>query len=378
MDKVRILHIGLSDRRYGTEEVVMNLYRNLDRTLYQFDFLVGHGYLHVDYEDEVRNMGGRIFYQYYSIKDRNKTGYLSPDDFFKDHPEILGIHYHANDYSASMFRYVMAAIERELPIRVIHSHNSKMMERKLKNCIHRVMVQQLIRKCSASFISCSEAAGKWNFGKLSFEILSNGIDPDRFAYNKVAREMLRRRHNLRDKLVLGFAGRLHFQKNPKFLLKVLQAVNRRCDRAVLVLLGEGELEGLLKREVEKNKLENVLFMGRVDNVHEWFQAFDVLLLPSRFEGLGLVLIEAQASGLMCIASDHVPKETAVTERILYLSTKDAGKWADAALKTDFMYDRNRGKAEVIHAGYDSRESAKRLEEIYESKINHISIQIQGK
>lgn len=369
MSLVRILQIGLSERMYGTENVVMNLYRNIDRKRYQFDFLIHHGCRHPKYEEEIIALGGHIYYQYFYMKERSTQGYLSAYSFFEMHPEIQGVHYHVNDYSLSQFRYVMAAFRRGLPVRVIHSHNSQLMEKVIKIYLHRIAACVLIRKYSSKLLACSKQAGRWNFGKMEFEILRNGIDTDRFTYDVAVREKMRKQYHLENRLVLGFAGRLHFQKNPEFLLKVLQAVNERCTRAVLVLLGEGELDGQLKREAKKEGLKNVLFMGRVENVHEWFQAFDVFLLPSRFEGLGLVLIEAQASGLMCIASDYVPREAAVTGRMEYLSTADAGKWADAVLKTDFRYDRNRGRAEVIRAGYDIRHSAKRLEEVYKSQFH---------
>ncbi|MBD5132892.1 MAG: glycosyltransferase family 1 protein, partial [Clostridiales bacterium] len=201
-----------------------------------------------------------------------------------------------------------------------------------------------------------------------YEILPNGIDTGKFVFDQTVRSRLREQYGLTNKLVLGFAGRFAPVKNPEFLLKILREVNRRCDHAQLVLLGDGKLEGGLRCAVKEMGLENVSFQGRVDNVHEWLQAFDVLLLPSSFEGFPVILVEAQTAGLACFASTYVPMKTAVTPRLSFLSLKDPADWAEAILRTDLSYDRRRGRAEVAAAGYDIRESSKRLEAIYDSLL----------
>lgn len=368
MNKVRILHIGLSERIYGTENVVMNLYRNVDRLYYQFDFLIHHNCSSFGFEEEIVKLGGRVYYQFYYIKEQKTEGYISPCRFFEMHPEIKGIHYHVNNYSLSRFRYVIEAYKRRIPIRIVHSHNSQMVDRIFRNYIHRLAVRLLVKKYSNKFIACSSKAGRWNFGKFDYEILPNGVDTNKFAFNIDMRKMIRKRYHLEEKLVLGFVGRLDFQKNPEFLLKVLPQVSERCDHAMLVLLGEGEIGTKLKEKAEREKIKNILFMGRVDNVHEWLQAFDVLLVPSRFEGLPLVLVEAQASGLMCIASDNIPREAAISNRIIYLSIEDPLSWADRIMEVDFHYDRKTGRKQIIHSGYEIKENAKRLMLIYKDLI----------
>jgi Glycosyltransferase len=364
MNKVRILHIGLSERIYGTENVVMNLYRNVDRLRYQFDFLIHHKCSSFGFEEEIVKLGGRVYYQFYYIKEQNTEGYISPSFFFEMHPEIRGIHYHVNNYSLSRFRYVIEAYKRRIRIRIVHSHNSHMVNKIFRNYIHRLVVRLLVKKYSNKFIACSSKAGRWNFGKFDYEILPNGVDTNKFAFDIDMRKRIRKQYHLEDKLVLGFVGRLDFQKNPEFLLKVFPQVNERCDHAMLVLLGEGEMGANLKKKAEQEKIKNILFMGRVDNVHEWLQAFDVLLVPSRFEGLGLVLIEAQASGLMCIASECIPRETAISDKITYLSIGDPLNWADKIMEANILYDRKKGQEQVIHSGYEIKESAERLMTIY--------------
>jgi len=221
-------------------------------------------------------------------------------------------------------------------------------------------------------LACSQAAGRWNFGNTNFNLFHNAIDLESFAFQEKIRMEIRSRYQLKDKLVIGFAGMLRPVKNPEFLLDILSIINKKCGNAVLVLLGDGELGDALKSKAREMDLNNVLFLGRVDNVHEWMQAFDVMLLPSRNEGLPMVLIEAQTSGLTCIASDGVPQEAAITDRLSYLSTRGANapeSWANRILSADFSYDRRKYRAEVAAAGFDIRENARRLENIYDELLS---------
>lgn len=216
------------------------------------------------------------------------------------------------------------------------------------------LVRSYAKRYSNKLLACSKLAGRFGFRNDYYEIFRNAIDVNKFAFEQDTRNQLRRQEHLSNKLVLGFVGRLAHQKNPEFLLKVLQKVNRRCNYAVLVLIGDGELEEQLRRQAKEMGLKNVIFQGRTSNVHEWIQAFDVLFLPSKLEELGMALVETQASRLFCFASDHVPIEAVVTDRFAYLSLDDSADWADAILHIDLSYDRNKGCGEVTVAGYDIR------------------------
>lgn len=372
MDPIRILHLGLGDSYYGTESVILNLYRHIDRARYQFDFLVSHHFQAIEYEAEVEALGGHVYRQYYKFYEKDQPGYLSPMDFWASHPEIQGgIHYNLNAFGVWHLQFLKAAKQLGYPIQLVHSHNALHGADSLamaRTQLQATLLRSLAVRNSNCRIACSQDAGHWGFGGSSFERFPNAVDAGRFAFDPEARARLRTQHGLQDKLVLGFVGRLTNQKYPEFLLEILRAVNQLREDAVLVLLGEGELRGTMEEMIQAYKLDNVRFMGWVDNPQEWMQAFDLLLLPSRHEGLGLVLVEAQAAGLPCLASDQVPQEAKVTDRLRYLSIQSPEPWAQAIQTVDFSYDRRKGREAVAAAGHDIQENARRLEAIYDQLL----------
>lgn len=381
MDPIRILHLGFGDSYYGTESVILNLYRHIDRTRYQFDFLVSHHFQDIAYEKEVEALGGHVYRQYYKFYEKDQPGYLSPVDFWASHPEIQGgIHYNLNAFGVWHLQFLKAAKQLNYPIQLVHSHNALHGADSLamaRTQLQAALLRSLAVRSSNKRIACSQDAGRWGFGNAAFEVFPNTIEADRFAFNQDVRTRLRQEHGLEDKLVLGFVGRLTNQKYPEFLLEVLRALRRHREDAALVILGEGELRGTMDEMVQSYGLDNVHFMGWVDNPQEWMQAFDLLLLPSRHEGLGLVLVEAQAAGLPCIASDQVPQEAKVTERLSYLPTDAPEPWAQAIQQTDFSYDRRKGRDAVASSGHDVKASAKRLEAIYDELLRRQPIPAQA-
>lgn len=366
---IRILQYGLSNKYNGTESVIMNLYRNIDRSRYQFDFLIDHRYHDVEYEAEVENLGGHIYREYYRINEVMQPGYISPSEFWRRHPEIQGgIHLNLQAYGICNVQLMAAAQKAGLPIRIIHMHNALRGLDKSRDLLQHTIVRPYAKRFANKYLACSQLAGNFGFQQNQHEIFHNAIDLDKFSFNRDIRNRIRMRERIVDQLVLGFVGRFVPQKNVTFLLNVLWEINKQRNDAVLVLIGDGELEEQLRRQAKEMDLKNVIFQGRVNNVHEWMQAFDVFLLPSRFEGLGMVLVEAQASGLMCLASDNVPPEAAITPRFSYLSLENPADWANAVCKADFVYDRRKGKDEVAEAGYDIKATSKRMETIYDELI----------
>lgn len=366
MKTIRILQYGFSGKLNGTENVIMNLYRHIDRSRFQFDFLLDHNCEDIEYEAEVERLGGHVYRQYYRINEITHSHYISPAEFWRRHPEIQGgIHLNLQAYGICNVQLIAEAKKAGLPIRIIHMHSALRGFEKSRDLVQHAIVRPYARQYASKLLACSQMAGNFGFQQNRYEIFHNAIDLDKFSFDQDVRNRIRLQEGLEGKLVLGFVGRLVPLKNAGFLLNMLREINKRRHDAVLILIGDGELEDQLKRQAKKLSLENVIFQGRVDNVNQWMQAFDVLLVPSKFEGLSVVLIEGQASGLTCIASDHVPPEAAVSGRLSYLSIDDPKIWADAVLNADLSYDRSCGRTEAAAAGYDIRESAKRLESIYE-------------
>ena len=196
--------------------------------------------------------------------------------------------------------------------------------------------------------------------------MPNAIDIDKFAYNPETRKRYREKYGLQDCFVIGHAGRFAYQKNHEFLVNTFAEVSKKIKNARLVLLGDGELFSEVQNQVKKLNLENrVLFLGKRDDIAGWYQAMDVFCLPSRFEGLGIVLIEAQTSGLKCITSMEVPDETHITENIIYLPLKQS-RWVEEIVNCKNGYSRMNMKEQIHAAGYDISAVIKDMERLYES------------
>ena len=273
-------------------------------------------------------------------------------------------------YGAHNIQLIVTAKKAEMPIRIIHMRNALQgTQVGWRARLNHMLIRPFAGHYSNKNLACSMLAGRW--GGLEgerFEVFPSAIDIDKFAYDQKVRDRVRSENGLTSNIVLGFVGRFEPQKNPEFLLRVLQEVNKRRSDIVLVLLGEGGMKEHLKSKVAEMNIKNTVFEGKVDNVNEWMQAFDVLLLPSRYEGLGTVLIEAQTSGLTCFASDHISQEAAVTSRCFFLGIEDPKVWADAILNTDLSCDRNQEWKKIMVTGYNVRESVKRIESIYDELL----------
>ena len=224
---IRILHIGLSATYYGTENVIMNLFRNIDRTKFVFDFLFDHSIDTIEYEDEILHLGGKIYKLYYKMSEKSRKDYISPEEFFKIHQEINGVHYSVNNYSP-YYRYIVAAKKRGLPIIVIHSHNSmNFLGKKTKDKLYNIYAKYSSGYYANSLLACSHVAGKWNFKNYNFTILKNAINIKDFAFEPYKRTTLREQYGLQNNIVLGFVGRLCHQKNPMFLMEIYKILKEK-------------------------------------------------------------------------------------------------------------------------------------------------------
>lgn len=346
----------------GLETLIMNIYRNIDRTKIQFDFLV-HYTGDYFYDEEIKKLGGRM-YKLSVRNDNHFVKYLKDlDSFFKNHKEYKIVHGHMESLGQFYFR---AAKKHHVPVRIAHSHNSAT-ENTIKGKIKRILLRRY-KVYATDYFACSEKAGKFMFNNKEFTVLKNAIIVDNFTFNENDRQQLRRELGLENKLVIGHAGRFCEQKNHKFLIKIFRDVVRSDKNAILLLIGEGETFCRVQEQVSEYGLEgNVQFLGVRKDIAKLYQAMDCFVFPSLFEGLGIVAIEAQCSGLPVVASEVVPKEAAVTKQFCYMSLDNTSKeWADTILKVS----RSERKAEVDKirsAGYDVRDVASFLQQFYLKK-----------
>ena len=364
-EPIRILHWGMLGGIGGIEMFIMNVYRNIDRSKVQFDFLTTHNGK-IAFEDEIKELGGRIYKEIYSKSESIVKHYQSLDNFFRNHPEFKGIHMHVNNINfITPLKY---AKKYNIPIRILHSHNSGNMfgNPSLIFRMQEYYNKKVVNKYATQLFACSQDAGKWMFGNNKFKVINNAIDVTKFKFNNDIRKKKREELNIKNKKVIGFIGRLQYQKNPEFLIEIFRDINKKDKNTVLVIVGVGDLQQKVNELIEEYDLKNnVILLGTRTDIAELLQAFDLFILPSRFEGLGIVLIEAQASGLSCIASaDVIPKEVKITNLLEFISLKENSKvWAQTALK---MIGNNRINTinKITLEGYNIETQIKILENLY--------------
>lgn len=305
----------------GVEAVVMNYYRHIDRSKVQFDFLVDADSTLVPRE-EIESLGGRIFeippYQHVFEYQRELQR------LFKQEGWKI-VHSHINALSVFPLR---AAKKAGVPVRIAHSHSTSGKGEYAKNALKSVLKTQSNRYPTHRF-ACSKFAGEWLFGKAAhFEVVYNAIDLDRFRFNVEARAEARADLGLvGNQFAIGHVGRFTAQKNHAFLIDVFTEVAKRRDDAVLLLVGTGEAEASVKALVDERGLtDRVKFLGQRSDVNRLYQAFDAFVLPSLYEGLGLVGVEAQVSGLPCLLSDAITREVDVTGECRFLPIEEKLNW----------------------------------------------------
>lgn len=377
MEPIRILHVVDRLNRGGAETMIMNIYRNIDRKKIQFDFLV-HSKEKSDYDDEVLELGGKIYViNSFSIKHINKYK-KSIDKFFIKHDEYKIIHCHMASIASVLFS---RAKKFGIPIRIIHSHNAAV-DSRMREIIKDMMRPSIVRNSNV-FFSCSDKSIKWllgdKFDLSKCTIVKNGIDLDKFKFNDELRIKKRKELGLEDKFVIGHVGRFTKQKNHKFLLKVFDLIQKQRKDAVLLLVGRGELEEEIHQKVQDlNLSEKVIFMGIRDDINDLMQVMDIFLFPSLQEGLGIVLLEAQASGLKCFTSkDVVPNDIAVTNLVEFIPLdKRAEFWSEKIISANKGYKRSDTTSDIENNGFSILKSSKDMESIYLDLFNNNDLNIR--
>lgn len=357
---IRILHVVSFMQRGGLETLLMNCYRHIDRQQMQFDFIV-HRDFRADYDDEIEALGGKIYRlpRLNPFSPRYKRALL---DFFREHPEYQIVHCHLDCMSALPLG---AAKQCGAPVRIAHAHSSNQ-DRDWKYLLKRYYMGK-IPKVATHFFACSQAAGEWMFPGQQVQVMNNGIDAEKFGYSPEIRQEVRRELDLTDDLVLGHIGRFAPQKNHTFLLDIFHQVHQKNPNTRLVLVGGGPLEIQIREKAAKLGLsEAVTFLGVRSDVERLLQGMDVFVLPSLYEGLGIVAVEAQAAGLNCVVSDSVPGLCKMTENVTFLPLSSPPEyWAETILSLD-PTARTSQSEKIRSAGFDIQTTAQWLTNFYKS------------
>jgi len=349
----------------GIETMIMNFYRNIDRSKVQFDFLLNYEEPGV-FDDEIRQLGGRIYIMP-RLFFKNTFKYIKAlFKFFNEHKEYEVVHGHLTSIG---FVYLTIAKLCGVKTAVIHAHYTSV-DNTIKGFSEKI-TRLPLRFCADYYFACSNAAGRFVYGKNmlkkpNYRVILNGVIVDNFIFNKEIRDEKRKELNIEDKFVIANIGRFELQKNHVFLIDIFSEIYRKDKNAVLLLIGKGSLEDGIREKVKKLGLEGaVMFVGLRSDINKLMQAFDIFLLPSHYEGLPVVGVEAQTAGLKCFFSDAITTETDITGSCEFITLNNSAEfWADEILKYKDGYERKNTEAYIEKAGYDIKKQAKWLENFY--------------
>lgn len=358
-EPIRVLHIVTTMNRGGLETMIMNYYRNIDRSKVQFDFLV-HRNQESDYDQEILSLGGKI----YRINHLNPFSFKYRKElkqFFKNHSEYKIVHCHLDCMSSIPLSYAKKA---GIGVRIAHSHNSNQ-DKNLKYLL-KLFYKRKISKVSTDLFACGDKAGKWMFGNSEFSVINNAINTKQFLFDVNLSNKMREKLNIKDKFVIGHVGRFNEQKNHNFIIDIFKELTLINNNVILLLVGDGNLKNEIEKKVKDLGLSKyVIFYGKCDCINKIMQAFDIFLFPSLYEGLPVTMVEAQASGLKCFISNKVPRECIITDNVVILNLDDSSKnWAININKYSNGYIRKNMLKSISDNGFDIEKRVKELEEFY--------------
>lgn len=365
MEPVRILHVVGRMHPGGMETLIMNIYRNIDTSRVQFDFMV-HYERPGEFDDEIRKMGGRIYVMPRTVPQNIFKYQRALKQFFSEHKEYRVIHGHLR--SVALFYHSAAKKYGGAKCCIAHAHIAG--REKSITGFFRQLNGRLSQKVTDCVLGCSSDAINYCFPEIvkagkPVTIVKNGIECEKYAFSPEIRNEVRKELGVGDKYVIGHVGRFFEQKNHKYLIEVFEKICKTRDDCVLLLAGDGPLKNSIEQMCrDKGILEKVIFAGVRNDINRLMQGMDIFLFPSLYEGLGIVLIEAQAASLRCLSSDAVPKDAGITDLCEYLPLSDIDKWVSEAVKP--CEDRKNMTRFIKNAGYDIHSTAKWLEDFYVS------------
>lgn len=371
MGKIRVLHVLGGLNAGGMESMIMNYYRNIDRNKIQFDFLVFSQRSY--YDDEVEKLGGRIF-RITPIRKGIIRNFLDVEKFFKKHHrEYRIIHIHQGILNLSILK---KSRRYNIPVRIAHSHGVNRNLLKRLKLYNKYYAKPEISKLATEYFSCSTNTLDHLFTEdiiksEKYTIMTNAIDTELFSYNEETRNRIRSKLGLGNKIVVGHVGTFLPVKNHEFIIDIFHAMHNLNPETILLLIGTGPLEEVIKEKAKKLKIyNNVVFLGQRNDINELLQGMDALLLPSHFEGLPVIGVEAQSSGLNCFITDNITKEIKLTNLIRFINlNKPASYWADQIYEVP-KGNRLSANLTVKKKGYDVKDQAIWLEQFYLNKYKN--------
>ncbi len=348
----------------GVEAVVMNYYRYIDRNKIQFDFICDDDSTCIP-KEEIESLGGKVIL----IPPYQKV--------FKYHKELKRVlkegqykivHSHIN--ALSVFS-LCAAKSAKIPVRIAHSHSTSN-KKEWKKTLLKNMLRPFSKLFATDYFCCSELAGRWLFGNKTYDqgkvyLLNNAIDVDKFKYNEKVRKTKRKELNIKDnEIVIGHIGRFVKQKNHEFLIDIFNEIHKQNKNTILLLAGDGPLKEEIENKVKELELDKfVKFLGQRNDANKLYQVMDAFVLPSLYEGLPVVGVEAQAAGLPCFFSTDMTKETKVLDTTEFIELTESPKdWASLILKKLKSYKRTDATQEITNNSFNIKIESEKLEKKY--------------
>lgn len=362
-EPIRVLQIIGIVAGGGVEAVIMNYYEHIDRTKVQFDFIV-HDDNKIDITQKVEAMGGKVY--------KVTPYYKNPIAFMHGIYKVIRDHHyrivHSNMNTLSAFS-LFAAWVAGAPVRILHNHSTSSPGETKRN-IMKFMLRPFARLFANHYLACSRLAGEWMYGRKMMDsgkvtIVNNAIDLKKYAFNPQKRKILRKELGLADEFVIGHVGRFMFQKNHEFLIDVFAEAYKKNPHMALLLVGDGPLRPAMEEKVRRLGLTgHVKFLGLRNNVQDFYHVMDLFILPSHYEGLPVVGVEAQANGLLCLFSTKVTKETRLTHSAQFLDLEaGASMWAEGIISLKCERNKKAGD-ELRQAGFEINKETEKLVKFY--------------
>lgn len=361
---IRVVHIVKSMNQGGAETMIMNLYRNIDRTKIQFDFIC------MDekkgkYDDEIRQLNGNIYTV--SSPDLGRMKNLMAIYRILKKQKFKAIHTHVSFYSGFVN---LVALLAGIPIRVVHSHTTNdLRKQSIMRKMYSAFSRFLIKITSNVKLSCGELAGKYLYKNSHYQIFNNGVDLDKFMnISQEEIENLKKEFLIKqDDFVIGHVGRFEPVKNHMFFISLAKQLLKEGKKFKIALVGSGSKYEEIKELVQKEQLENyILLPGARDDIPVWMNIFDIFVFPSLYEGFPLVVVEALAGKNKCYLSDKISKETNIIDDMVeFFSLEEPmNKVTQQILKVTSNIEKDVIKEELIKKGYSIKDSVDTITNIY--------------
>lgn len=348
----------------GVEAVIMNYYRNIDRSKVQFDFVID-GYEKTALDNEIYSLGGKV----YKVEPYTKNPFKNIYQIYRIVKDNNYQIVHSNMNTLAVFS-LFAAWLAGAKVRILHNHSTAVKSERIRTVI-KYILRPFAPIFANRYMACSKLAGEWMYGKKKMEegkvkVLNNAINVDDFVYNPRLREKLRQDLNIdKDTLVIGHVGRFMYQKNHDFLIDIFREIHEKERNSILLLIGDGVLRGTIEAKVQNYGLNDcVKFLGLRKDVKDLYNVMDMFVLPSWYEGLPVVSVEAQANGLSCFVSDKVSEECNLSSSIHFISLdKSAKDWMREILNNDLIRNKN-ARQELSVNNFEIKNETSKLIDLY--------------